>query len=64
MGRNKDLRKRVAGHQRVIDAHETKIRLERAKSQPNEELIKGWEDEIEVQRRAMAKLTQRLKREW
>lgn len=64
MGRNRDLRKRLAGCQRVIEAHEEKIHQERMKTHPNEELLWGWQREIEVQKKIMAQLMRRLKREW
>jgi hypothetical protein len=39
MGRNKDLRKRIAGYREIIEKHETRIRSELAKDRPNESEI-------------------------
>ena len=64
MGRNRKLRKRRAGQERVIADHENKIREERAKPVPNESYISGWQREIEVARKTIERLTRRLKREW
>ena len=64
MGRNKDLRKKIAGHRRVIEAHEEKIRQQRAKEHPDEDLVDGWLEEIAGHRKAIEQLSRRLKREW
>ncbi len=64
MGRNQDLRRRIAGSQRMIEEHENKIRRERMKAQPNQDLIAHWQHEIEVRKHHIARLTRRLKREW
>ncbi|PYU96697.1 MAG: hypothetical protein DMG26_10170 [Acidobacteria bacterium] len=64
MGRNKDLRRKIAACQSVIEAHEEKIRAEQTKPHPSEELLAGWKREIETQKKAIAHLTRRLKREW
>ena len=64
MGRNKDLRKKIAGHQRVIELHEEKIRRQRTKDHPDEELIAGWLEEIARHKKAIEHFSRRLKREW
>lgn len=64
MGRNQQLRRKIAGRERVIEAHQNKIRQESAKTHPDELLIGGWEREIEIHRKAIEKLVHRLKREW
>jgi len=64
MGRNKELRIKIAGCERVIAAHESKIRRELTKDYPSEEYIRGWRHEIEAQKERVARLTRRLKREW
>jgi len=64
MGRNKDLRARIAGQQRVIEKHENKIRQERLKPLADEGLISGWQREIEAAKTRIQHLTRRLKREW
>ena len=64
MGRNKDLRKKIAGRQRVIELHEEKIRQQRSKDHPDEDLIAGWRDEIAGHKKAIEQLSRRLKREW
>ncbi len=64
MGRNKDLRKRIAGLEDIIVAHEVKIRAELAKANPDETLIASWEREIATWKATVARLTRRLKRNW
>jgi hypothetical protein len=64
MGRNKNLRKAIAGQQKVVEGHEAKVREERKNSQPSEEYIANWEREIEVAKARVAHLMRRLKREW
>jgi hypothetical protein len=64
MGRNKDLRKKIAGHRRVIELHEEKIRQQRSKEHPDEDLVAGWLDEIAKHKKAIEHLGRRLKREW
>lgn len=48
MGRNKQLRKRLAGARRAIAIHEEKIRRERAKSAPDDELLRKWQRDLKV----------------
>ncbi len=64
MGRNKDLRVRIAAQLRVIRMHEAKIRKERMKPQPDEDLIDFWQREIRVARDRIMHFERRLKREW
>lgn len=64
MGRNQDLRRRIAGLERVIEAHELKIRQERMKPNPDEGVMAGWKAEMEGHRKVIQKLIRRLKREW
>jgi len=64
MGRNKELRKKIAGCQRVIDSHEEKIHTESLTPQPDVEMIGGWRREIEVQKAKITRLIRRLKRDW
>ena len=64
MGRNKDLRKKIAGYEAVIAEHEAKIRKELVRDQPDEGSIAGWKREIQVLRESVSRLTRRLKREW
>jgi hypothetical protein len=64
MGRNKDLRKRIAGYEKVIARHEEKIRAELANESPNELRIAGWRREIRVWEEIVIRLSRRLNREW
>ncbi len=61
MGRNQDLRKKIAGCQRESRG-ENPPRV--MKPHPSDTLIGGWQREIEAQEKRMALLTRRLKREW
>jgi peptidoglycan hydrolase CwlO-like protein len=64
MGRNKNLRKKIAGHQRVIDDHEEKIQLEWTKANPDESQIAQWQREIEAAKKSIVRATRRIRREW
>ena len=64
MGRNQDLRRKIAGREKVIEEHEEKIRRERMKPASDESLIDHWQREIDARRSEIARLTRRLKRAW
>ncbi|MGD0007786.1 MAG: hypothetical protein ABSE93_04465 [Terriglobia bacterium] len=64
MGRNKELRKRIAAQREVIEDHEEKIRREWMKAMPNESYIRGWSREISTATEKIEDLVRRLKREW
>ncbi len=64
MGRNQDLRRRIAGREKVVHEHEEKIRRERMKSAPDESLIDHWQREIDARKSEIARLSRRLKRAW
>jgi hypothetical protein len=64
MGRNKELRKRIAAQREVIADHEEKIGRERMKPMPNESYIRGWRREINAATEKIEDLVRRLKREW
>jgi hypothetical protein len=49
-GRNKQLRSRIAGQERVISRHETKIEEELRKPSPDQGYLKKWQQEIDVAR--------------
>jgi hypothetical protein len=54
MGRNKDLRKLIAGYRRQLEIHEAKLVEERAKPIPDEGLIGKWQREIKGFERIVA----------
>lgn len=64
MGRNKDLRKRISGHEAVLGKHEAKIRAEAMKDHPDEDKIEAWRREIHVWQDTVARLKRRLQRSW
>ena len=64
MGRNQDLRRKIAGRERIVEEHEEKIRRERMKPEPDEALIEYWRREIEARQKEVAHWTRRLKRTW
>ncbi len=64
MGRNKDLRRKIVSTKRMVEEHESKIRRERMKSHPDEDLIAHWETEINVWKDQVEQWTRRLRREW
>ncbi len=62
MGKNKQLRKRIRGLLSHIAAHQAKIRRELDKATPNSEAIRGWEREIDIARKTVRKLEERLEK--
>jgi hypothetical protein len=62
MGRNKQLRKRIAGQLRVIAAHRQKIEAELRKPTPDSGYIRKWEREIDIAREAVRKLEELLEK--
>lgn len=62
MGKNKQLRKRITGLYRVIEAHQLKIQDELRKNLPDAGFIRKWEREIDIARKAVRKLQQRLEK--
>ena len=64
MGRNKELRKKIAAQQRVIEDHELRIEQEQMKAHPDQGYIRSWQREISAARSKVAALTRRLKKDW
>jgi hypothetical protein len=64
MGRNRDLRKKLAGYEQIIARHERRILNELAKEQPDESLLAGWKREIKTWKDTVERLTRRLNRKW
>ena len=64
MGRNKELRKKIAARRKVVEEHEEKVRREQMKPEPDDGLIRTWQREIGAARNKIDLLTCRLKREW
>lgn len=62
MGRNRQLRKRIAGQLRVIAAHEMKIEAELRKSVPDMGYIRKWRSEIDTARGNVRKLEEQLEK--
>jgi len=60
MGRNKHLRKVIAGQLRTIARHERKIETELEKESPNLARIRKWEKDIDIARRTMRRLEEKL----
>jgi len=60
MGKNKQLRKRIAGQLRVIATHEKKIESELRKLAPDMGYIRKWKREIDTARNNMRKLEGQL----
>jgi hypothetical protein len=62
MGKNKQLRKRMAGQLRVISTHEKKIESEARKPLPDMGYIRKWKREIDAARNNMRKLAEQLEK--
>ena len=62
MGKNKQIRKRIAGQQRVIRQHEDKIAHELEKDVPEILLIRKWERDIDKAQKLMRELEGKLMR--
>lgn len=62
MGRNKQLRKKISGHMKNIARHEAKIEQELNKAQPDMLLIRKWEGDIDIARRVVRQLEERLEK--
>ena len=60
MGRNQQLRKRIAGQQRVIREHEDKIAEELQRGAPDIRLIRKWERDIDKAQKLMRDLEEKL----
>jgi hypothetical protein len=64
MGRNKELRKKIAALRAVAEKHGEKVRLEQTKPMPNESYIRCWTREINTATEKIEQLVRRLRREW
>ena len=62
MGKNKQLRKRIAGQLRVISTHEKKIESELRKLSPDMGFIRKWRGEIDIARSSVRRLEQQLEK--
>ena len=62
MGKNKQLRKRIAGQRAVIAVHEKKIEAELRKPAPDMGYVKKWKREIDTPRNNVRKLEEQLVR--
>ncbi|MBI1742690.1 hypothetical protein HYR54_06440 [Candidatus Acetothermia bacterium] len=60
MGRNKKLRKRVAGLEEQITLHRAKIAHERMESAPDRQLLRKWAKDITVWEKQIARLKAKL----
>jgi hypothetical protein len=62
MGRNKQLRKRIAGQLRVIASHQEKIEAELQRPTPDSGYIMKWQREIDIARKNVRKLSEQLEK--
>jgi uncharacterized protein (DUF3084 family) len=62
MGRNKDLRKRIDGHRRMVRQHPAKVAQKRQSASPREYLIAYWEKRIHEVEDEIHRLEERLRR--
>jgi hypothetical protein len=64
VGKNRELRKKIAVREYGIREHHDKITSEKAKSDPDWGLIQHWEAEIETWHEEVIRLRRRLERAW
>lgn len=62
VGRNKQIRKKIEGHRRMIDEHRTKIERERQASNPRDNLIAYWQKRIRDVDLQISRLEEQLRR--
>lgn len=62
MSKNKQLRKRIAGQLGTIVKHQAKIERELRKPIPDASLVRRWEKDIDISRKRMRKLEERLEK--
>ena len=62
MGRNKQLRKRIAGQLRVMAAHQEKIEAELSQATPDSGYIRKWRREIDIAQKNVRKLSEQLEK--
>ncbi|HUU13204.1 MAG TPA: hypothetical protein VM182_05785 [Terriglobia bacterium] len=62
MGRNKQIRKKIEGHQTMVLEHHAKIQKELRASNPREALIAYWERRIRQVEQEILRLEERLRR--
>lgn len=60
MGENKHIRRLIDGQQRTVNRHLAKIELELKNPTPDRGRIRGWEREIDIARKKVRKLKERL----
>jgi hypothetical protein len=62
MGRNRQIRKKIEGHRRMIAEHRGKIRQELDSSNPREGLIAYWQRRIRQVEQEILHLEQKLRK--
>ncbi|PYV35639.1 MAG: hypothetical protein DMG22_01735 [Acidobacteria bacterium] len=62
MGKNKQLRKRIAGLLRNVRRHEEKIEAELRKPVPDSSYIRKWEREIDTALKTVRELEEKLEK--
>jgi hypothetical protein len=61
MGRNKNLRKKIEGHRRMVRQHRAKIERELQSTAPREFLVAYWEKRIREVEGEILRLEERLR---
>lgn len=64
MGRNRELRKKMAARECRIREHFDKMDAERAKLDPDWGLVEHWKSEIETWQEEVKRLRRRLEKDW
>jgi uncharacterized protein (DUF1800 family) len=64
VGRNRQLRVRLAGVEKKLSEHEAKIRAELGSPLADPARIKGWQREISAWEKERERILRRLNRDW
>jgi len=62
MGRNKEIRKKIDGHRRMLREHRAKVEEEGKRPNPDYHLIANWERRIRIVEMEILRLEEKLRR--
>jgi len=62
MGRNKEIRRKIDGHRRMVQEHRAKVEEEGRRPNPDYGLIANWQGRIRIVEVEILRLEERLRR--